>query len=67
MFRVSSSGIRNGNTWDRSVRCLGLRSRQDRESFHPETEETGGQGMNLAVLTVLIIGTTLAVQWASRL
>lgn len=67
MFRTAHARFWNRHACGRIVRIVGIRGSKSCESLYSEKETGGSNQMNLVVVAVLIIGTSLLVQWASTL
>lgn len=67
MLRTSNARFWNRYAGSRIIRIVGICGSQNCESLYFEKETGGSKRMSIVVIAVLIIGTSLLVQWASKL
>lgn len=66
LFWIHGSGVRNRDNDLCDVCRMGICGGKVREPLHIK-KETGVRGMNIVIVIVMIVGTSLMVQWASKL
>lgn len=67
MFRISNARFWYRYACGRIVRIMGICGSQNCESLYFKKESGGSKRMSIVVIAALIIGTSLLVQWASKL